>query len=110
SAADICSGAHFNVAPSISLGSSSPDAVAIADFNRDGNPDLALADGGGSLGVAILLGNGDGTFKGPTNVTAGTRGEAIVVADFNGDGNSDLAVSLNSDRISVLLGKGDGTF
>jgi hypothetical protein len=110
SAADVCSGARFNVAPAISLGSSSPASVAVADFNHDGKIDLAVPDGGGSLGVSILLGNGDGTFKGPNNVSAGTAGESIVVADFNGDGNSDLAVSLNSDKISILLGKGDGTF
>jgi hypothetical protein len=36
---------------------------------------------------------------------------AVVAADFNGDGRPDLAVSSNSSRnVSILLGRGDGTF
>ncbi|HKS22139.1 MAG TPA: VCBS repeat-containing protein [Thermoanaerobaculia bacterium] len=35
--------------------------MAVADFNRDGKADLAIANGD-SNDVSILLGNGDGTF------------------------------------------------
>src|SRR5580692_1987189 len=38
----------------------SPTGVAVGDFNGDGKPDLAVANGDS---VAILLGNGDGTFQ-----------------------------------------------
>ena len=41
---------------------SSPEAVAVEDFNRDGKLDVAIADGEG-IGIAVLLGNGDGTFR-----------------------------------------------
>jgi hypothetical protein len=48
-----------------------PIAVAVGDFNHDGIPDLIVVNGGipgpGGLGqsVALLLGNGDGTFQKP---------------------------------------------
>ena len=38
-----------------------PNSVAVGDFNRDGNPDLAVANYG-SNNVSILLGNGGGAF------------------------------------------------
>src|SRR5262249_25582005 len=91
-----------------------PFALAVGDFNGDGHQDLAVADEGlgGGGNVAVLLRNGDGTFR-----TAATYpfqfAKGIVVSDFNKDGRSDLAVIFNSevgDEVGVLLGNGDGTF
>jgi len=40
-----------------------------------------------------------------------TNPQAAAVGDFNGDGNLDLAVvNSNTNTVSILLGKGDGTF
>lgn len=88
-------------------------AVAVGDFNGDGNLDLAIlsspASGPGS--VSILLGNGDGTFQTRILYPTGSQPSAIVVADFDGDGNADLAVANKGDNsVSVLFGEGDGTF
>lgn len=91
--------------------------VAVGDFNLDGIPDLAVADSGGPStgGVAILLGNGDGTFQRPAFYSAGLHPAAIAVADFNRDGNPDLAV-VNSGSyphdgtVSILIGDGKGGF
>src|SRR4051812_44747439 len=48
-------------------GGTGPAAAAVADFNRDGKLDLAVANrSGGSIG--ILLGNADGTFAAPTTL------------------------------------------
>ena len=95
--------------------------IAVGDFNGDGIPDLAIA--GSSLtaeywGLAVLIGNGDGTFQTPTTYFApyGYTPLAVAVADFNGDGIADL-VTLNQVTsevgnvlAAVYLGNGDGTF
>src|SRR5262245_52636959 len=41
---------------------SAPVAVAVADVNRDGHPDLVVANRDSST-VSVLLGNGNGTFQ-----------------------------------------------
>jgi hypothetical protein len=86
----------------------SPEDVATADLNGDGNADLVVATGNNS--VSVLLGRGDGTF--PTHVQYPVPGHpiAIVTGDFNGDGKADVAtVDEYQSEISVLLGNGDGT-
>jgi hypothetical protein len=84
------------------------------DFNGDGILDLANC--GGST-VSIFLGNGDGTFQSHVDyATGGSDSGWLAAADFNGDGKLDLAVSNGYGggppvpTVSVLLGKGDGTF
>jgi len=92
-----------------------PMVVAVADFNGDGNLDLAVANSG-SNDVSILLGNGDGTFQRAKNYQVGRNPSSIAVGDFNRDGKEDLAVVLFGDpagfvsSVTVLLGEGDGTF
>jgi hypothetical protein len=87
-------------------------SIASGDFNEDGKLDLAAA-GYGSDKLLLLLGNGDGTFSGPTLWKGGLGMDSVAVADFNGDGHSDIVVAnavSPASRISVLLGNGDGTF
>ena len=91
-----------------------PYGVAGADFNGDGIADLAVTNESDNT-VSVLLGNGDGTFqpqKQPYPVGLGPIG--VVTADFNGDGIADLAVTNYNNgagnTVSVLIGKGDGTF
>lgn len=82
-------------------------SVVIADFNGDSKLDLA---GLSSLSehIAIVLGNGDGTFRPPINYPAGYQPSALAVADSNGDGTPDLAVA-NNFAVAILPGVGDGT-
>ncbi len=86
-----------------------PTAVVAADFNADGNPDLAVANSK-SADLSILLGDGDGTFREAVNVDAGMPNpQTLVAGDFNKDGKMDLAV-LQPGMLSVLLGLVDGSF
>jgi len=87
-----------------------PVAVCVGDFNRDGKTDVAAANSG-SANVSVLLGNGDGTFQPAVNYSVGQSPSSIVMGDFNGDGKQDLAVANSADgTVSILLGSGDGTF
>jgi hypothetical protein len=86
-----------------------PIAVAIRDFNGDGNPDIATVLSLNSDAVAVLLGNGDGTFGAASNFATGTNPNSLALGDFNGDGKPDLATAENG-TVSVLLGNGNGGF
>jgi hypothetical protein len=77
-------------------------AIVSADFNGDGNPDMAEA---GAAGLAIVLGNGDGTFKPAMFPFTSNSLAGLFTADFNGDGKADLLSENES-----FAGKGDGTF
>ncbi len=84
--------------------------LASLDVNRDGTPDLAVANRA-SNNLSLLIGNGDGTFRPGAIYPAGTTPYAVAAADFNGDRDPDLAVANGDSRdISVFLGRGDGTF
>lgn len=61
--------------------------------------------------VAVLFGNGDGTFQSAVRYAVGRGAVAVAIGDFNGDGNLDIAsLSSNDKTVTVLLGIGDGTF
>ena len=91
--------------------------VAIGDFNRNGHSDVVV--GYDHPTISTLLGNGDGSLQAPNNWSTETNGLpatifSVVAADMSADGKQDIVVfqggGFLSASISVLLGRGDGTF
>jgi hypothetical protein len=86
-------------------------AVAVADVNGDGKPDLLVShwcvssDTCDEGGVGVLLGNGDGTFQAPVVYSSGgLYALSVAAADVNGDGKPDLLVANESgNTVGVLL-------
>jgi FG-GAP-like repeat len=107
----------FQAAVPYNSGASGASAVAVADVNSDGKPDLivgfsAYVNPFNASAVSVLLGNGDGTFQTAQLFSSGGLGvHSVAVADVNGDGKPDLLVANQADgTVAVLLGNGDGTF
>jgi len=67
--------------------------LAVADFDRDGNPDVGATAVSGQP-ATIYVGNGDGSLTVKTTLTVASTHyfTSSVAGDFDGDGNSDFAV------------------
>ena len=110
----------FLTASTFLSGGEDASAMAVGDVNRDGVPDLVVANECGSVGcgeVEVFLGNGDGTFRsGPSFATGGSGPTSVAIADVNRDGKPDVVVTNQysndapTGAVSILLGNGDGTF
>lgn len=91
------SGAMALPAPDLAINlSEAASGVAVADFNGDQIPDLAVGLPGivENGRVAVLTGLGDREFAEPVYYDAGGhRTRAVVAGDFNADGRMDLAVA-----------------
>jgi len=90
-------------------------AVEAADFNADGNLDLAITNeiSGAS---PVVLGYGAGAFNTAGSLYVDGLPAGAAVGDFNGDGILDVAVAsggteaLGGSGVEISLGNGDGTF
>jgi len=108
----------FGAPVSYPVGGAVPIWPAIADFDGDGNPDMAVSLAGSADAVSVLLGKGDGTFRPAIVYPVGTSPQGITTGDVNGDGNIDIVSAdecgedpaCRQGAVSVLLGNGDGTF
>lgn len=89
---------------------SGPASIAVADFNGDTIPDLAIANSSGN--VTVLLGYGLGGFNAAPGSPPAVASAAasVAVGDFNGDGIPDLAVLLAAGGVNILPGNGFGGF
>jgi phospholipase C len=88
-----------------------PISVAVADFNQDGFPDIAVANQTSGT-IDILWGEGNGSFKAKfATLTASAGLSAVVAADVNGDGMADLAVvNQTAGTVTIFLNAGSATF
>jgi FG-GAP-like repeat len=93
-------------------------AIAATDLNGDGRLDLVVmhniacftAPCRAARSITVLLGNGNGTFQTPSEVSVGTGPCSMAVADLNRDGIKDVAIGGGNTELSVLIGVGNGTF
>jgi len=85
-------------------GGTYPTSIALGDVNGDGHVDVVVAN---YENIAVLFGNGNGTFQEAQNFGSGAN--AVAVADVNGDGKLDLLVATDNS-VEVRFGNGDGTF
>lgn len=94
------------------LAPSRATALTAADFNDDGNLDLAVGNENqqNNNTLSVLLNQGNGAFQPHTDYAAGSGTSSVVSGDFNHDERQDVAVAnFNDNTVSVLLGNGNGT-
>lgn len=113
-------GGGFQAGKVSAVGKNGPTSLAAGDFNSDGRLDLAVTTFGdisqNSPSLAILIGNGDGTFGPPRQFVPGPGNpKSIAIADFNGDGKQDAVIAQDPrgfgvGGVSLLLGDGNGNF
>lgn len=90
-----------------------PKSIALADFDGDGNLDIAITNNG--PGLTVLRGDVNGNFTFAAAISLARAG-AVAAGDFNRDGHLDIAVIGNRGlasgpaTIAVALGDGKGRF
>jgi len=112
----------FPTSKSTTVGNN-PYAAAIGDLNGDGKPDLAVTiqdqTSSQNQGIAVALGNGDGTFQTPTLLQTTAQSFRfglpqpgyVKMVDLNLDGHLDLLYTNSTfSTLGLMYGKGDGTF
>lgn len=90
-----------------------PRDVAIADFDGDGAPDLAVIPSTAPAVVDVYRNRNDGAlgFDRETLDLAATATRSVIAADLDGDSFADVAATDYDDGfVSILFGRGDGTF
>jgi hypothetical protein len=100
----------FLLSDPLDLGVKNVYSAITGDFNGDGKQDVVVAypdSSGTSIGLLLVPGKGDGTFRAPTAIGSSTTSlkATPVSVDLNGDGKPDLLWAS-----SAYVNRGDGTF
>jgi len=103
----------FQVAQEYSADQGALSDMAVADFDGDGNPDVAVVGSccGTPQGLAALRNNGDGTLAAAIHPSIGEISpHSVAVGDLNGDGHPDIVASMaassNAMNIASVLNGG----
>ncbi len=91
-----------------------PFGLATADFNSDGQADVAFGSRTSHF-ASVMLGVRDGSFMPVTTLDVPGSPIALVTSDFNGDDHADLALLVRDEQfylnhVYILLGDGLGAF
>ena len=83
-----------------------PTSVTIADFNADGNPDIAVTDPQ-TDSVSVFLGVGQGLFAPAFELPVGTNPTALISASLSGASLPDVAITDDpsgvAGQVTVIL-------
>ncbi len=104
---------HLNLVSEALLPIPIAEAIAIADVNADGIPDILIgiiSPGSYAASLEVLIGKGGVDFQTPVDyaIPGPSHLQSLVVGDLNGDHKLDVAVA--TDHVSIFFGNGDGTF
>jgi Calx-beta domain/FG-GAP-like repeat len=96
-------------------GGTQPTSILLKDLDGDTKLDAVVVNGidlnSSNGNVAVLLGDGTGTFNTPVATQVGLGPGSLISGDFNGDSKVDLAlVNSGSASCSLLFGNGAGSF
>lgn len=103
-------GGNFNAAVNYTVGSG-PVGITAADFDNDGDNDLAVCNLTSAIGsVSVLINNGNGSFNPAVNFQAGIAPFRIIAAKINNDNLVDLVVADNTQTVNILFNGGNNDF
>jgi len=97
-----------------SAGGFRPTSVLLKDVNGDSKLDVVVANAAeqnsSNGNIAILTGDGAGTFNNAVTISVQPGARSLITGDFNGDSKLDLAFNSGSQSVSIMLGNGAGSF